>query len=53
MQVTLEMPDQVARQWGETPDAIGRHVMGDAAIEGSGLLIPWKLVGPYRLKNQA
>ena len=34
MQVTMEMPDQVARQWGETPDAVGRHVMEDAAIEG-------------------
>jgi hypothetical protein len=34
MQVTLQMPDQVARQWGETPDAIGLHVMEDAAIEG-------------------
>ena len=34
MQVTVEMPDQVARQWGETPDAVGRHVMEDAAIEG-------------------
>ncbi len=34
MQVTVELPDQVARQWGETPDAIGRHVMEDAAIEG-------------------
>lgn len=34
MQVTVEMPDQVARQWGKTPDAIGRHVMEDAAIEG-------------------
>ena len=33
MQVTVEMPDQVARQWGETPDAVGRHVMEDAAIE--------------------
>lgn len=30
----MEMPDQVARQWGETPDAVGRHVMEDAAIEG-------------------
>ncbi len=28
------MPDQVARQFGETPDAVGRHVMEDAAIEG-------------------
>jgi predicted HTH domain antitoxin len=34
MQVTMEMPDQVARQWGATPDAVGRHVMEDAAIEG-------------------
>jgi predicted HTH domain antitoxin len=34
MQVTVEMPDQVARQWGETPKAVGRHVMEDAAIEG-------------------
>jgi hypothetical protein len=34
MQVTVQMPDQVARQWGETPDAVGRHVMEDAAIEG-------------------
>ncbi len=28
------MPDQVARQFGQTPDAVGRHVMEDAAIEG-------------------
>jgi predicted HTH domain antitoxin len=34
MQVTVEMPDQIARQWGDTPDAVGRHVMEDAAIEG-------------------
>ena len=34
MQVIVKMPDQVARQWGETPDAIGRHVMEDAAVEG-------------------
>ena len=34
MQVTMEMPDQVARQFGETPDAVGRHVMEDAAVEG-------------------
>jgi predicted HTH domain antitoxin len=34
MQVTVELPDQVARQWGETPDAIGRHVVEGAAIEG-------------------
>ena len=34
MQVTVKMPDEVARQWGETPEAVGRHVMEDAAIEG-------------------
>jgi len=34
MQRTVEMPDQVARQWGETPDVVGRHVMEDAAVEG-------------------
>ena len=34
MQVTVEMPDQVARQWGETPDAVARHVLEDAAVEG-------------------
>jgi predicted HTH domain antitoxin len=34
MQVIVEMPDQVARQWGETPDAVGRHVLEDAAVEG-------------------
>jgi Uncharacterised protein family (UPF0175) len=34
MQVIVELPDQVARQWGETPDAIGRHVLEDAAVEG-------------------
>jgi len=34
MQVTVELPDQVARQWGETPDAVGRHVVEDATIEG-------------------
>ena len=34
MQVTVELPDQVARLWGETLDAVGRHVLEDAAIEG-------------------
>ena len=34
MQVIVELPDQVARQWGETPDVVGRHVMEDAVIEG-------------------
>jgi predicted HTH domain antitoxin len=33
MQVTVQLPDKLARQWGETPDAGGRHVMEDAAIE--------------------
>ena len=33
MQVTVELPDQVARQWGDNPDAVGRHVLEDAAIE--------------------
>jgi predicted HTH domain antitoxin len=27
------MPDPVARQWGDTPQAIGRHVVEDAVIE--------------------
>jgi predicted HTH domain antitoxin len=34
MQVTVELPDQVARQWGETPNAVGRRVLEDVAIEG-------------------
>jgi len=34
MKVTVNMPDQVARQWGDTPEAVSRHVMEDAAIEG-------------------
>jgi hypothetical protein len=34
MQFTVKLPDQLARHWGETPDAVGRHVMEDAAIEG-------------------
>ncbi len=33
MQVTLEMSDAAARQWGDTPSAVGRHVLEDAAIE--------------------
>ena len=33
MQVTVEMPDQIARQLGETPDAVGRRVLEDAAVE--------------------
>lgn len=34
MNITVELPDQVARQWGETPDAISLHFWQDAAIEG-------------------
>ena len=34
MQVTVELPDQVAHQWGETMEEVGRHVLEDAAIEG-------------------
>jgi predicted HTH domain antitoxin len=34
MQVTLKMSDEVARQWGDTPDSVGRHVIEDAAVEG-------------------
>ncbi|MBU6411225.1 MAG: UPF0175 family protein [Verrucomicrobia bacterium] len=34
MQVTVEMPDQVARQWGATPEAVSRRVLEDAAVEG-------------------
>jgi hypothetical protein len=34
MSVTVELPDQVARQLGASPDAVVRHVMEDAAIKG-------------------
>jgi hypothetical protein len=34
MKVIVEIPDQVARRWGETPDTVGRRVMESAAIEG-------------------
>lgn len=34
MNITVELPDQVARQWGETPDAVSLHFREDAAIEG-------------------
>ena len=30
----MEMPDQVARQWGETPAAISRQLLEGAAVEG-------------------
>ncbi|PYJ56791.1 MAG: hypothetical protein DME24_21120 [Verrucomicrobia bacterium] len=34
MQFTVNMPDRVARRWGETPEDVGRHVVEHAAIEG-------------------
>ena len=33
MDVVVTIPDQVARQWGDNPKAIGRHVVEDAVIE--------------------
>jgi len=33
MDVVVSMPDPVVRQWGDTPQAIGRHVVEDAVIE--------------------
>ncbi len=33
MQVTMKLPDSIARQWGNTADEVGHHVMEDAAIE--------------------
>jgi len=33
MEVVVNMPDPVARQWGDTPQAIARHVIEDAVIE--------------------
>lgn len=33
MEVVVKMPDPVARQWGDTPQAIARHVVEDAVIE--------------------
>lgn len=33
MEVVVIMPDPVARQWGDTPQAIARHVIEDAVIE--------------------
>jgi predicted HTH domain antitoxin len=33
MDVFVSMPDPVARQWGDTPQAIGRHLVEDAVIE--------------------
>ncbi len=33
MDVVLNMPDPVARHWGDTPQAIARHLVEDAVIE--------------------
>lgn len=33
MDVVVNMPDPIARQWGDTPQAIARHVVEDAVIE--------------------
>ncbi len=33
MEVTVDAPDLVAARWGDTPEAVGRHVLEDAAIE--------------------
>jgi predicted HTH domain antitoxin len=33
MEVLVHMPDFIARQWGETPQAISRHLVEDAVIE--------------------
>jgi hypothetical protein len=33
MRVTVHVPDHLARQWGDTPDAVGQHVVEDAVIE--------------------
>jgi predicted HTH domain antitoxin len=33
VEVVVHMPDPVARQWGDTPQAIARHVVEDAVIE--------------------
>ncbi len=34
MMLTFDLPDQLAQQWGDTPAAVQRHVLEDAAIEG-------------------
>lgn len=33
MDVVLNMPDPVAHHWGDTPQAIARHLVEDAVIE--------------------
>src|SRR4051794_27119127 len=32
LQITLTIPDEIARHWGESPEAIGRSLMEAAAI---------------------
>jgi hypothetical protein len=34
MQITVNIPDEVARQWGETPEEVARRLLEDASIEG-------------------
>jgi predicted HTH domain antitoxin len=34
MQVTVELPDSVARQLGSDPSRVARHVVEDVALEG-------------------
>jgi hypothetical protein len=34
MQVTVELPEAFARQWGDSPDEAGRQVLADAVLEG-------------------
>jgi predicted HTH domain antitoxin len=34
MQVTVELPESFAHQWGDSPDEAGRRVLEDAALEG-------------------
>ena len=33
MDVVVSIPDRPARQWGDTPTAIGRRVVEDAVVE--------------------
>ncbi len=33
MEVIVQMPDPIARQWGDSPQAVARHVMEDAVVE--------------------
>lgn len=34
MNVTVELPDQVAHRWGDTPGEVARGVIEDASVEG-------------------